>query len=238
MCCAHACDCSWILSSIEAQRTGERKQSIRIIIDHPPPSSKFISRNDGKHFLNKSLIVTWKSFEMHHLSNSLWHWLTNNFSIVSAEISDQTFCMPFFKSSKLLIDNFSNLSSSIDHTFSIMFKSGLFADHLSCFMLFFLKKSCVIFDTYGRALNLVDRRCHLTDCLKIFLKQLVNVLQVNRYILGSSGVHRKQLGGPEPWHVINDQTPRSSSSMSSFLWLFQNEFAQSENVENIFCSFD
>ena len=64
----------------------------------------------------------------------------NNVSIVLVEVSDQAFCMPFFESSKLLIDNFSSLSCSIDHIFSINVQVRTVCRPFEMFSIVFLEK--------------------------------------------------------------------------------------------------
>ena len=73
----------------------------------------------------------------------------NSFSIISLEMSVHTVCNAVFKSSIFCMFNLSSLLSTMDQIFSIIFISGLFADHLTCIMPFFFRYSCFIYDRCG-----------------------------------------------------------------------------------------
>jgi uncharacterized membrane protein len=76
-----------------------------------------------------------------------------SFRMVSFEMSEQAVWIASFSSSALLIVTFNNLLSMIDHLFSIIFRSVLFAGQESNVIFCFSRYSFVKTDTCGPVLS-------------------------------------------------------------------------------------
>ena len=131
---------------------------------------------------------------------------SKSFFILSSAIFVHIICKAFFKSSALFMSNFNSLLSTMDHTFSIMFKSGLFAGQESCLRPFLFKYYCVIAETWGPSLSCWYKSCwtwwdgnfwnavgRLVSSISMYLIKLRRPSSTTK--------------GPRPWHLMYDQTP-------------------------------